>query len=89
MEFLCGLYEAQAAQERYFVHELTSEASSRMKCGVKVMAMPGTRAAIAHLCMFGLAACDDGGAGFVNASVRTMTSWGAVAKQMHRSACSG
>ena len=38
------LYEAQAAQGRYFVHELTLEASSRMKCAVKIMAMPGTRA---------------------------------------------
>ena len=73
IEFLCELYEAQAAQERYFVHELTSEASSRMKCIVKIMAMPRTRAAVADLCMFGLAACDDGGPGFVNASVRTIT----------------
>ena len=68
-EFLCELYEAQAAQGRYFVHELTSESSSRMKCRVKIMAMPGTRAAVADLCMFGLAACDDGG----HASVRTIT----------------
>ena len=51
IEFLCELYEAQAAQGRYFVHELTSEASSRMKCVVKIMAMPGTRAAVADLCM--------------------------------------
>ena len=36
IEFLCELYEAQAAQGR-------------------------TRAAVADLCMFGLAACDDGG----------------------------
>ena len=60
VEFLCELYEAQAAQGRYFVHELTSEASSRMKCMGKIMAMAGTRAAVADLCMFGLAACDDG-----------------------------
>ena len=40
---------------------------------MKIMAMPGTRAAVADLCMFGLAACDDGGPGFVNASVRTIT----------------
>ena len=44
-----------------------------MKCVVKIMAMPGTRAAVADLCMFGLAACDDGGPGFVIASVRTIT----------------
>ena len=37
------------------------------------MAMPGTKAAIADLCIFGLAACDDGGTGFVNAKVRTIT----------------
>ena len=30
VEFLCELYEAQAAQGRYFVHELPSEASSRI-----------------------------------------------------------
>ena len=44
-----------------------------MKCVVKIMATPGTRAAVADLCMFGLAACDDGGPEFVNASVRTIT----------------
>ena len=95
IEFLCELYEAQAAQGRYFVHELTSEASSRMKCIVKIMAMPGTRAAVADLCMFGLAACDDGGPGFVNASVRTITNARQVGvrlqKQMqqHASTCPG
>ena len=73
LQFLCELYEAQATQGRYFVHELTPEASSRMKRIVKILAMPGTRAAIADLCMFGLAACDHGGPGFVNASVRTIT----------------
>ena len=69
IEFLCELYEAQAAQGRYIVHELTSEASSRMKCVVKMKAMLETGAAVTDLCMFGLAACDDGGPGFVNASV--------------------
>ena len=39
----------------------------------KVMAMPGTKTAVADLCMFGLAACDEGGPGFVNVSVRTIT----------------
>ena len=72
-EFLCELYEAQAACGRYFVHELTSEANSRMRSVAKIMAMPGTRTALADLCMFGLAACDEGGPGFVNASVRTVT----------------
>ena len=86
IEFLCELYEAQAAQGRYFVHELTSEASSRMKCAVKIMAMPGTRAAVADLCMFGLVACDD-----QDSSTRACESWGAVAKQMqqHASTCPG
>ena len=40
---------------------------------MKFVAMPGTRAATADLCVFGLAACDDGGPGFVNARVRTIT----------------
>ena len=44
-----------------------------MQCVAKIMAMPGTRLAVADLCMFGLAACDDGGPGFVNVSVRTIT----------------
>ena len=93
LEFLCELYEAQAAQGRYIVHELTQEASSRMKCMGKIMATPGTRAAAADLCMFGLAACDTGGPGLVNASVRTInqraTSRSTVAKQAHwhTSAC--
>ena len=51
IEFLCEQYEAQAAQGRYFVHDLTSEASSRMKCMGKIMAMLGTRAASADLCV--------------------------------------
>ena len=72
-EFLFELYEAQVARGRYFVHELTSEVKSRMKCVVNIMAMRGTRTAVADLCMFGLAACDRGGPGFVNASVRTIT----------------
>ena len=61
MEFLCELYEAQAACGRYFVHKLTSEVNSRMKCVAKIMAMPGTRTIVVDLCMFGLAACDEGG----------------------------
>ena len=62
-ELLC-----ESARGRYFVHELT-EANSRMKCVAKIMAMPGTRTTVADLCMFGLAACDEGGPGFVKASV--------------------
>ena len=84
IEFLCKLYESQAA---YYVHELTSEASSRMMCIVKIVAMPGTRAAAA-LCMSGLAACDDGGPGFVNASVRTITNARQVAVRL-QSKCNG
>ena len=66
-----------------------------MKCMVKIMAMPATKAAGAELCMFELAACDDGGPGFVHASVRMMTNArprrGAVAKQIQRyaSTCLG
>ena len=71
--FCANCTKHEAAQGLYFVHELTSEVSSRMNCIVKIMAMPGTRAAVADLCMFGLAACDDGGPGFFNASVRTIT----------------
>ena len=58
-EFLCELYEEQAACGRHFAHELTSEANSRMRCVAKIMPMPGTRTAVADLCMFGLAACDE------------------------------
>ena len=68
MEFLCEMHEAQVARGRYFVHELTSEVDSRMKCVMKIMAMPGTRMTVADLCMSGLAACDEGGSGFVKAS---------------------
>ena len=84
----CDLYEAQAAQGRHFVHEPTSEANSRMKCTVKIMAMPRTRASVAHLCMFGLVACDDGGPGFVNASVRTLTNARQVGVRL-QSKCTG
>ena len=73
MKFLGELYNEQAARGRYFVHELTSEVNSRMRCVMKIMAMPGTRTAVAELCMFGLAACDKGEPGFVNVSVRSIT----------------
>ena len=66
MECLCELYEAQVARGRYFVYELTSEINSRMQCVAKIMAMPGTRTTVTNLCMFGLAACDERGPGFVN-----------------------
>ena len=70
---LCELYEAQVARGRYFVHELTSEVNSGMKCVAKIMAMPGTGTAVADLCIFGLVACEEGGPGFGNVSVRTIT----------------
>ena len=73
MELQCELYETQAVCGRHFVHEPTSEVNSRMQLVTKVMVVPGTRAMVADLCMFGLAACDEGGPGFVNASVRTVT----------------
>ena len=50
-------------------------AKRKQRGGVaKIMAMPGTTTAVADLCLFLLVACDDGGPGFVNASVRTITS---------------
>ena len=52
------------------------------------MAMPGTRTTVADLCMFGLAACDEGGPGFVNASVRTITHARQVGVRL-RSKCTG
>ena len=73
MEFLCELHEAQAACGRYFVHELISQVKSRMRCVANFMPMLGTRTTVAHLCMFGLAACDEGGQVFFNASVRRIT----------------
>ena len=83
LEFLCELYEAKLACGRYYVHELTSEVNSRMLCVMKIMAMPGTRTAVADLCMFGLAACDKGGPGFVNVSVRTTTNARRVGARLH------
>ena len=55
--FLCELYEAQVARGRYFVHDLTSEVNSRVRCIAKVMAMPGIRTAVADLCILWFAAC--------------------------------
>ena len=71
---------------RFFVHELTSEVSSRMKC--VTMAMPGTRTIVADLCMFGLAACNEGEPRFVNGSVRTVTNARQVGMRM-QSKCTG
>ena len=73
MKLLCELYEARVARGRHFVHELTSEVKSRMQCVAKIVAMLGTRAIVADLCMFGMVACDEGGPGFFNESVRTVT----------------
>ena len=61
MEFLCELYEAQAACGRYFVHELASEVNSRMTFVTGNMVMPGTKTIVGDLCMFWLAAFDEGG----------------------------
>ena len=69
MKFLRELCEAQAVCCRHLVHEQTSEVNSRTRCVTRIMAMSGTRAPVADLCMFGLAACDEGGPGFVIASV--------------------
>ena len=44
----------------------------RMKCVMKVVGMPGVTSIDADLCMFGLAGCDQGSSGFINASVRTI-----------------
>ena len=88
MELLCEQYETQAACGRYFVHELTSKVISRMKCVAKIMSMLGTRTAVADLCMFGLAACDEAGPGFVKASVRTVTNVRQVGVRL-RSKCAG
>ena len=88
MELMCELYDAQTACGRYFVHELTSGVNSRMKCVTKIMAMPGMRAIVADLCVFGLAACDEELSGFVNASVRTVTNARQVGVQLRRT-CTG
>ena len=72
----------------FSVHELTSEVNSRMQRVAKFMAMPRTRTTVADLCMFGLAACDEGGPGFVNASVRTVTNARQVGMRM-QSKCTG
>ena len=37
LEFLCEPYETQVARGRYFVHEVTSEANTRMKCVMKII----------------------------------------------------
>ena len=79
------LYEAQVARGRYFVHELSSEVYSRMECVAKIMAMPRTRTDSG---MFGLAASQEGGPGFVNARVRTVTNARQVGMRM-RSKCTG
>ena len=84
VKYLCDLYEAQAARGRHFVHELASVVNLRMKCVMKIMAMPGARTAEADLCMFGLAMCDEGGPGFVNVSVRTITNARQVGMRMTR-----
>ena len=86
VKYLCDLYEAQAARGR---HELASIVNLRMKCVMKIMAMPGARTAEADLCMFGLAMCDEGEPGFVNVSVRTITNARQVGMRMTRKRTSG
>ena len=88
MEFLCELCDAQAACGRYFVFELASEVNSKMTFVTKILAMPGTTTAVADLCMFGLAACDEGGPGFQNASAWTVTNARQVGMRMQRE-CTG
>ena len=52
----------------------------------KVMAMLGMRTAVADLCMFGWAACDERGPGFDNASVRTVTNARRVGVRLQKNA---
>ena len=70
----------QVARGRNSVHELTSEVSSRLKCVMKIIAM------LVHVWIG--AACDEGGPGFVKASVRTVTNARQVGMRM-RSKCTG
>ena len=87
-------------RKRHKVDTLCARTSVRSELSNEVRseddAMPGTRAAVAGLCMFGLAACDDGGPGFVNASVRTITNARQVGVRLrskftgtHQPACPG
>ena len=48
------------------------------------LAMPGMTTLVADLCMFGLAACDEGGPGFSHVSVRTVTTARQVEMRMQR-----
>ena len=82
------LYEAQVACGRCFVHELASEVNSKMTFVTKILAMPETTTTVADLCVLGLAACDEGGPGFVNASVWTVTNARQVGMRMQRE-CTG
>ena len=71
-------------QKPHGILAVTSEVNSRMRCVAKIMAMPGTRTTVVDLCMFGLAACDEGGnrisQGKLTSDHQRETSWSAVAK---------
>ena len=56
--------------------------------GFAVMPVLNIETTGADLCMFGLVACDDGGPGFVNASVRTIANARQVGVRL-RSKCAG
>ena len=66
-DVIVGSNEAQAAHKRYFIHEQASVEKPRVKCVMKIMAMPGVRTTEAGLCIFGLAERGQRGPGFVNA----------------------
>ena len=66
MVFLCELCEAQVAPRS--LHRARADVRCEFeneKSATKIMAMPGTRTTVTDLCMFGVAACDEGGPGFV------------------------
>ena len=81
-KFLRDLFEAQVSCGRYFVHEYRSQVHSRLRCVTRIMVTPQTRTYVSNVCMVGLVAGDEGGSGFVNASVRMVSNARQVGMRM-------
>ena len=85
LQFTMRLYEEQATNGRYFLHEHPHTASSWALAEViHVMAMPSVETTVCHMCCFGMESRDKEGVGLVKKPTRFMSNSIEVLKLLDR-----
>ena len=85
LKFTMRLYEEQAKNGRYFLHEHPHTASSWATEEVMHMStMPSVEVAVCHMCRFGMMSCDQEGPGLVKTPTRFMSNSPEVCKKLER-----